>query len=873
MLSHSIATTCPYCGVGCGVQITLSDNFALSGDCSHPANFGRLCSKGYALAETLELPGRLLYPQIGRQRASWQQAIQTVADRFRQILARYGPESIAFYVSGQLLTEDYYVANKLMKGFLGSANIDTNSRLCMASAVAAHKRAFGEDLVPTCYEDLELAETVVAVGSNLAWCHPVLFRRLQAKNAFLVVIDPRRTYTASSASLHLPLIPGSDAVLFNGLLVYLYEHNIVDWGFVEKHTQGLKEALAAAKATAPDIAKVASVCGLPQSAVQTFYQRFAASERIVSLYSQGINQSSSGTDKINALINCHLLTGRIGQPGSGPLSLTGQPNAMGGREVGGLANQLAAHMEIEDQAAREAVQRFWRAPAIAKHSGLKAVELFDAVADGRIRAVWIMATNPAVSLPEAAKVRQALADCEFVVVSDSVATTDTAKLADVLLPAAAWGEKNGTVTNSVRVISRQRPFRPIQGQARPDWWIICQVAKALGFAREFAYTSPAEIFREHAALSALNRGRYLFNLSAWANLSPSQYDALSPLPWPVTEENPRGTQRLFEDRRFSTPSRRAHFVPVCPRPPAQLPNPKFPFILNTGRARDQWHTMTRTGASPSLSGHDPEPFVEVNPHDALKLGLADKGLACLQGETGQKIIVKARISPRQRRGSVFVPMHWSGAFTTKGWVNDLIPAVLDPISGQPEFKHAPVALAPLACKWYGFLLSRSLFPIARLGLLYCTVWRVHHGVWCYEMAGSDTMPALQARLEKGEVIEYSDTLRQSYRGALVRDGRLHAYWCFAPSPALLPDRARLIELFALPSLNPQERNELMAFSEADDGHLACACFKVSEAQIRHALSSLSSMEELSQQLGAGSKCGSCLPELKELMAKIRVQLR
>ena len=511
-------TTCPYCGVGCGVvaRERADGTCEIAGDPHHPANSGMLCSKGSALAETLGSAGRLLHPLLrsgtrreGRQ-VSWDEALTHVAQGFQAAIREHGPDAVAFYVSGQLLTEDYYVANKLMKGFIGGANIDTNSRLCMASAVAGHKRAFGEDLVPGCYEDLELADLIVLVGSNLAWCHPVLLRRIEREkrrrpDLKLVVIDPRRTPTAETADLHVPIRAGTDVTLFNGLLWYLQQHEATDRAFVEMHTAGRQEALDAAR-SAGDPSSVAAVCGAGAERIGELYRLFHSSERVVTLFSQGVNQSSAGTDKVNAIINCHLLTGRIGRPGMGPFSLTGQPNAMGGREVGGFANALAAHLEIEVARHRAAVQAFWRSPTIACRAGLKAVELFEAMRAGRIRAVWIMATNPAVSLPDADRVREALEGCELVVVSDCVADTDTTALAHVLLPAAAWGEKDGTVTNSERRISRQRRFVSPPGEARPDWWMICEVAKRMGFGAEFPYGSPREIFDEHARLSVLAAG-------------------------------------------------------------------------------------------------------------------------------------------------------------------------------------------------------------------------------------------------------------------------------------------------------------------------------------------------------------------------------
>src|SRR5690606_27680817 len=455
------------------------------GDPDHPSNYGRLCSKGSALAETIDLDGRILHPEIGGRRASWDEALDLVAGKFSEAIAEHGPDSVAFYVSGQLLTEDYYVANKLMKGFIGSANIDTNSRLCMSSSVAGHRRAFGADTVPGTYEDLELADLVILTGSNLAWCHPVLYQRIAAAKAKrpqmkVVVIDPRRTMTADIADLHLAIRPDADVALFVGLFSHLASNDAVDQNYVAAHTSGFAEAFSTASAVS--FSDVLDKTGLPATQLHEFYRLFTETEKVVTCYSQGVNQSSSGTDKVNAILNCHLAAGRIGRPGMGPFSLTGQPNAMGGREVGGLANMLAAHMAIESAEDRDRVQRFWRSPAIAAKPGLKAVDLFKAVADGRIKALWIMATNPVVSMPDADAVEAAIRACPFVVVSDVLKKTDTARYAHVLLPSLGWGEKNGTVTNSERRISRQRGFLGAPGEARADWWQLAEVGRRMGFA-------------------------------------------------------------------------------------------------------------------------------------------------------------------------------------------------------------------------------------------------------------------------------------------------------------------------------------------------------------------------------------------------------
>ncbi|MFZ2405771.1 MAG: molybdopterin-dependent oxidoreductase, partial [Methylobacter sp.] len=642
-MNKIIQTTCPYCGVGCGISAKVDaaqHRLKISGDATHPANFGRLCSKGSAVGETVELKGRLLQPKVYGRETSWTQALDLVADSFLSVIEKHGPGAVAIYGSGQLLTEDYYVANKLMKGFIGSGNMDTNSRLCMSSSVAGHKRAFGSDTVPGCYEDFELAEMIVLIGSNAAWCHPVSFQRIRAAKEAnpalkIVVIDPRRTVSCDIADLHLPLASGSDAVLFNGLLHFLSGQNALDSAYIKAHTEGFEPALAAAGI---DTERAAAICGLDKDDLHRFYGWFAGHQKVISLYSQGINQSSSGTDKVNAIINCHLATGSIGKPGCGPFSLTGQPNAMGGREVGGLSHQLAAHMDFSSADDIDRVARFWNSPNIAKKPGYPAVELFDAIYKGTVKAVWIMGTNPVVSLPDADKVKLALQGCEFVAMSDCIEGTDTAALAHVLLPAQGWSEKDGTVTNSERRISRQRALFKPAGSAKPDWWIITQVARRMGFEQAFHYQNPVEIFREHAALSGFeNNGSRDFDISAFADISQQDYDHLQPTQWPVNQAYPQGRARLFDDGRFFTESGKAQFIAVMPRPPVNLPDRNYPLILNTGRLRDQWHTMTRTAIAAQLNQHKPEPFVEVHPVDAERYGLAANSLATIESFWGSMI--------------------------------------------------------------------------------------------------------------------------------------------------------------------------------------------------------------------------------------------
>jgi assimilatory nitrate reductase catalytic subunit len=721
-IATEVRTTCPYCGVGCGVlvrgqgsgarsqeegaaaSLLTPDSWFLNpdiqGDRAHPANAGRLCSKGSALGETLGLERRLLVPEINGQRASWDEALDLAAAKFSAAIAEHGPESAAMYVSGQFLTEDYYVANKLMKGFFGAANIDTNSRLCMASSVAGHIRAFGEDVVPGCYADIEEADLAVLVGSNAAWCHPVLYRRLIAARAKrrtrIVVIDPRRTATCNDADLHLPLRLGSDVALFNGLLAHLATSEALDRKFIAEHCGGFDAAVAAA-GSVPSILAVAELSGLDPARIEQFYALFTQTARVVTLYSQGVNQSSAGTDKVNAIINCHLATGRIGRPGMGPFSLTGQPNAMGGREVGGLANQLAAHMRFDSPVHVDRVRRFWKAPNLATRPGLKAVELFDAVHNGAIKALWIAGTNPAVSLPRSNRVREALRRCPFVVVAD-VSHNDTTEFAHVRLPAQAWSEKDGTVTNSERCISRQRAFRLAPGEARGDWWMLTQLARRMGFEEAFAYRHPAEIFREHAALSAFeNDGERAFDIGGLTALDDAAYDALEPVQWPVRGDG-ASSARLFGDGHFAHPDGRARLVPTPFRPPVETCDDARGLMLNTGRVRDQWHTMTRTGDVPSLAQHTPEPFLDMHPDDAARAQLVDGGFARIESRHGSAIM-RVRVSEAQTCGEVFAAMHWSEDNSSAGPADRLVGAACDPVSGQPELKAAAVTVRPqpVAC--------------------------------------------------------------------------------------------------------------------------------------------------------------------------------
>jgi assimilatory nitrate reductase catalytic subunit len=864
-LPPAVRTACPYCGVGCGVLARPDGHGGAItiGDPEHPANFGKLCSKGFALEDTLGRGGRLLDPQLRRAdgtyaKVDWDTALSTVADGFRRIVDRDGPGAIAFYLSGQLLTEDYYVANKLAKGFLGSANVDTNSRLCMASTVAGHRRAFGEDVVPGSYEDVDQANLLVLVGSNTAWCHPVLFQRItrnrQERGAKIVVIDPRRTVTGDEADLFLAIAPGSDTALFAGLLVYLAEVGALDGKYIEANTTGFAAALARAREIAPDVATTAAATGLDEGDVARFFQLFRSKEKVVTCFSQGVNQSAQGTDKVNAIINCHLATGRIGKPGMGPFSLTGQPNAMGGREVGGLANMLAAHMGFApDEVDR--VRRFWNAPRMAERDGLKAVQMFEAIERGEIKALWVMGTNPAVSLPRAGAMCEALKGLELFVVSENVLGNDTVSAAPhVLLPAAAWGEKDGTVTNSERRISRQRRFLPLPGGVKPDWSIVSGVARQLGFGDAFAYRSSADVFREHAALSGFeNSGARLFDLGGLAKMSDEDYEVLEPVQWPVRANGDGSSARLFTRGGYSTPDKKARFI--APERPAlrEATDDEFPLRLNTGRLRDQWHTMTRTGLSPRLGAHKPEPFVEVHPLDAKRIGLANGGFARLKSRHGS-CVLKVVTSAGQQQGSVFAPIHWSNGNASSARIGDLVSPQIDPFSGQPEAKATPVSLERVDFAYRGFALARE--PLA-----------FPEGTWWSQVALPDTVGFLFASSAPPEawrsltpalfpdaaLTEFVDRKRGLYRAAAFADGRLEGAVFLGPAEAP-PQWGDLREMIGGPGL-------------AQTGQVVCACFGVGVAAIAAAVASrkAASVEEIGKALRAGNKCGTCLPEIKSIV--------
>lgn len=899
--SSTVKTTCPYCGVGCGVSaitnnatadnatagsnrpndVTVSGGaqcqVTIEGDSGHPANRGNLCLKGQTLGETVSLQDRLLYPSVYGERCSWDTATTHIAGNFKKTIEQHGPESVAFYVSGQLLTEDYYAVNKFVKGYLGTANIDTNSRLCMASSVAGHKRAFGSDTVPGCYEDLELADLVILVGSNIAWCHPVLFNRLDAArqsnpNLKVINIDPRRTASAELADEQLSVKPDSDTALFAGLLRWLASNGHANQNFIHTATEGLSEALTAAGNL--DIETVARYTGLSEESVLNFYREFSYYKRVVTVYSQGVNQSVGGTDKVNAIINCHLFTGRIGKPGCGPFSITGQPNAMGGRETGGLANTLTCHMELNDPDHRQLVKSYWNSPGIADKPGLTAVELFNAIHEGKVKSLWIMATNPLVSLPDSNFVQQALRKCEFVIQSDVVINNDTSEFAHVRLPAQAWGEKDGTVTNSERCISRQRRFLSPPGETQPDWWAIAQVADKLGYQAGFDYTGAHDIFAEYAKLSGLeNKGRRDFDISAYQNINQSDYNALTPFYWPAVDKVHTKPIRFFADGKFFTKTRRAQFVVTAPIEDAVTNTATLK--LNSGRTRDQWHTMTRTGMAHTLANHTAEPFVQIHPKDAERLHLTSADLATVSNKEGF-CVVRVVVTDAIAEGAAFIPMHWCEPFASNGKINALTQRVTDPVSKQPALKRAEVTVTKQNIAHYGFALSRKPLDTSRFD--YFSKAKCEGG-WRYEFAlytAIDVNTAATTLLNQlgpdcvdlnataGRYSHFSFT-GTSLTTALIMD--ISPVFCARNwlSTQLSKPHQREDRSLLLAATKPQDI--------ADIGELVCTCMEVGVKQIESAIiqRKCKTLSAISKETQAGTNCGSCRSEIAVILKRIETQ--
>ncbi|GAA4104604.1 hypothetical protein GCM10022392_32720 [Mucilaginibacter panaciglaebae] len=669
---------------------------SLEGNKGHPVNKGALCSKGLNLHHTVnDKTDRLLYPQMRynknmpMQRASWDEALDRTAAVFKTFISKYGPDSVAFYASGQCLTEEYYVVNKLIKGFIGSNNIDTNSRLCMSSAVAAYKLALGEDAVPLCYDDIELADLFYVTGANPAWCHPILWRRVEAHkaanpNVKIIVVDPRATDTVSVADLHLQINPGTDITLNHAIGRVLIENGDIDLDFVTNYAEGFEaySKLVFEKTAA----EAARICGVSETDIRLAAQYIGEAEGFITMWTMGLNQSAVGVNKNLSLINLNLITGHIGKPGSGPLSLTGQPNAMGGREVGGLANLLPAHRDLSNPAHREEVQKFWGGTSINPRPGLSATEMFKALDDGGLKAIWIMCTNPLTSMPNVRLVEEALKKAKFVVVQEITNKSQCLEYADVILPAAAWAEKEGTMTNSERRISYLNKVLDAPGEALPDAEIICRFARKMGYMG-FDFKDNAAIYAEHAKLTAKTN----------IDISGLSYDILKErktVQWPYKKKSPpQGTPRLFTDRKFYTPSQKAIIHPVPDTLASEQPDIDFPFILTTGRIRDQWHTMSKTGKVNKLNQHYAQAFVEIHPADAEQLKINEGDVTVITSRRGS-VQVKAKISTQIKRGMIFLPMHWGKILGSDlNRANNVTSDLVDPISKEPDFKYCAVNVA------------------------------------------------------------------------------------------------------------------------------------------------------------------------------------
>ncbi len=694
-----IRTGCPYCGVGCGLSVGVADGrvHKVKGDLAHPSSRGEVCLKAACLPATVDNPGRArrarLRASIGAPfaEASLDSALAFAAAELRRILRESGPDAIAFYGSGQLTTEDYYVLTKLVKGFLGSDNLDTNSRLCMASAVAAYRQALGADAPPGAYADIDEAEVFLLLGANVAACHPILFRRIEkrlkadSERVRVIVVDPRRTETCDLAHIHLPIHPGTDVALLNAMLRLAIVEGHVDKEFVTRRTEGFDAVRSAVEDWTAEAA--AELCGVPAAAIRDAARLFARSRRAMVLWSMGANQSSQGVAKNHAILNLCLATGNVARPGAGPLSLTGQPNAMGGREVGGLSGLLPGYRSITSRHDREVVARAWSVPVerLPQRPGRTAIEIVRGLEEGRVRALWVLASNPAASMPDLERTRSALRRAELLVVQDAFFPTDTAELAHVVLPAAAWPEKDGAMTNSERFVTLSRRVVPPPGDALPDWQILARLARELGFGPAFAWSNAAAVFDEFRRLTA----------STACDLSGITHARLAqgPLQWPCPAEDHPGSIRRHESR-FATPDGRARFVPVRPQPPAEPLSRELPLALTTGRLKPHWHTRTRTRWSANLEGRAPEPVLEMHPEDARRAGVVDGGFAEVRSRRGE-VVLPVRVTAEIRPGTLFLPFHWTRADGLQKAANNLTHDALDPVSKQPELKHCAVRVRAL----------------------------------------------------------------------------------------------------------------------------------------------------------------------------------
>ncbi len=888
--NNTYNTVCFYCGTGCGIKLETCDNSisAAYGNPENPSNKGALCSKGKKLHKTVESPERLLYPMMrdaGKDqlaRSSWEQALEYGTSEFARIIKEYGADSVGFYLSGQLPTEDYYVFNKLMKGFIGSNNLDSNSRLCMSSAVVAYKRAFGVDAPPTCYEDIDIADNVFIIGANPAYAHPIIFRRLErAKqanpNMQIVVIDPRKTASCSIADLHIQINPGTDVILFQAMLNIIIRENLTDKSFVASHTNGFDEVSQTVKHVT--LKKAAEICGVEPSIILEAAYIFCEGKTL-SMWTMGLNQSTSGSDKNSALLNLHLATGQISRPGCGPFSLTGQANAMGGREVGGLSNLLSAHRDLGKKEDRDEISYIWGADKIQEKPGLAATEMFEALENGKLRAIWIVCTNPLVSLPNTSFVEKALRKAELVIVSDVYHPTDTTRFAHVLLPAAGWAEKDGTATNCERRVSYlERALSP-PGECLPDWQIARDFAVRLGkhlgkdWSEPFNYPDTESIFNEHR-LTTKGRDCDI------TGLSYSLLRKHGPQHWPYPKNAEEGTKRLYQDKRFETPDGKARFFNVKYTPTAESLDAAYPLSLTTGRLRDQWHTMTKTGRVPELTRHSPFPVISINPRDASQRGLNDGDLAEIVSRHG-KTKFPVHITDDVKFGVLFLPMHWGRMTVSGGGANVLVPSMVDPTSKEPEFKHIAVNVKKWEPKWRGTVIfpsqdgktGRDIIDKFPYGIT-LSVESEKVITWV-EIASDEKL--LKQELDtidktlniptELESTVYTDSSRSIFKKAWISGGRLVAVRLIGKKTE---DSEWLRDLILTGSRVEDFRQDLLfpankKLKRLDKGRIVCSCMNVGEKDIRRAVSEgAKTVSDIKNQLGAGKSCGVCIQEIKAIL--------
>ncbi|TLX56594.1 nitrate reductase [Stutzerimonas nosocomialis] len=894
-MHQTTASTCCYCGVGCGVLIEHDGTriHDVAGDPDHPANFGKLCSKGSTLHLTGDIAARGLHPELrlgkalARARTDWDSALEHAAERFADAIREHGPDSVAFYISGQLLTEDYYAFNKLARALVGTNNIDSNSRLCMSSAVVGYKRSLGADAPPCSYEDIELSDCLLIVGSNMAYAHPVLFRRLEEAKARrpqmrIIVVDPRRTDTCDLADLHLAIQPGSDVALFHGLMHILLREGQVDRDFIDAHTEGFEALDALVRDYSPSV--VAERCAIPAEALQRCARLIGDAPSFLSLWCMGLNQSTAGSAKNSALINLHLATGQIGRPGAGPFSLTGQPNAMGGRETGSLSNLLPGHRDAGNPEHRQEVAAYWGVEQLPETPGLPAIELFEKVRAGKIKALWIACTNPAQSLPDQRGVQEALATCPFVVVQEAFFTTETCRHADLLLPAASWGEKEGSVTNSERRVSRVRRAVPAPGEARADWAITCDFARRLekrlrpGQPSRFDYERPDQLFDEYKALT---RGRDL-DLSG---LSYALIERIGPQQWPFPAGSEAGTPRLYTNRIFPTATGRARFIAEPYQPPRELREAHYPLILNTGRLRDQWHGMSRTGTAAQLFGHVEQALLGLHPDDMTHRRLLEGQLVRLRSRRGS-LVLPVTADDRLQAGQAFLPMHWGDRFLKGLGCNVLTLPEHDPLSKQPELKHAAVEVERVDLPWQFFALVEQDVQ-SRFSALRPLFEAFDYA--SFSLAGRDR-PALiihaavsqapdAAQLERmdqllgldeGAVLSYDDPRRAIGKRVRIEAGRIVSLRLAGETAA----RDWLKGLWQSGQVDAETRRWLLAPLSAPPGETIaavertlCNCMNVSQQAVARGIAAGMDLDGLKRELGCGTSCGSCVPEIKRMLAR------